>query len=73
MAVFLQVEECPAAYSAQGRVLVDPEVMNKNGFKVDDAVEVETNSGRSVLARVGKPVEEDEPKTVQMLRHHTSS
>ena len=55
MAVFLQVEECPAVYSAQGRVLIDPEIMEKNGIKVDDAVEIETNSGRSVLARVGKP------------------
>jgi len=77
MAVFLQVEECPAAYSAQGRVLVDPEVMKKNGIKVDDAVEVETNSGRSVLARVGKPVEEDEGKKIirmdQYLRHSTKS
>ena len=77
MAVFLQVEECPAIHSAQGRVLIDPEIMRNNGIKTDDAVEVETNSGRSVLARVAKPQEEDEGKKIirmdQYLRHSTKS
>ncbi len=77
MAVFLQVEECPAVYSAQGRVLIDPEVMEKDGIKVDDAIEVETNSGRSVLARVAKPQEGDKGRKLirmdQYLRHSTKS
>jgi len=77
MTVFLQVEECPQAMSAQGRVLLDSELMESAGIKVGDAVEVETNSGRSVLARAGQPLEDDRGKKVirmdQYLRHSTKS
>lgn len=77
MTVFLQVEECPQTFSAQGRVFLDPEVMEQAGIKVDDAVEIETNSGRNVLARVVQPMEDDRGKKLirmdQYLRHSTKS
>lgn len=77
MTVFLQVEECPQAFSAQGRVFLDPEIMESAGIKVDDAVEIETSSGRNVLARVVQPMEDDRGKKLirmdQYLRHSTKS
>lgn len=59
MAVYLRIETCFPEFSAKGLAFMDPDEMEKGGFQEGDIIEVLSQFGKGVLARLGKPSPED--------------
>lgn len=59
MAVYLRIETCYPEHSAKGLAFLDPAAMEEEGLQEGDIVEVLSNFGKGVLAKLGKPIPED--------------
>lgn len=67
MTVYLRIEACYPEHSAKGLAFLDPKAMEEEGFEEGDIVEVLSHFGKRVLARLGKPLLEDQGQgTVRM-------
>jgi transitional endoplasmic reticulum ATPase len=59
MAVYLRIEVCFPEHSAKGLVFLDPAAMEAEGLEPGQTVEVLSQFGKGVLARLGQPYAED--------------
>jgi transitional endoplasmic reticulum ATPase len=60
----LRIDRARAEHSGKGIVLLHPEVLEREGLKADDPVELRTRFGRTALARVGPSLSSSEEQSV---------